>query len=206
MVFLSSHTFIFPDVLNKMVRVGCNKHISAGFTSGEGKEHLLWENGNYHEFGEYPVTSYSPEKRFFHNGKHTAGITDKDKIWDFYIYQNLVRSYDLHGNLLENIKIVNRNKNTRKTNNQDSEINFWGLHCNSSYIVTSYNEAFSKNEFYSHSDKQREIQLWTWDGTLKRRIHFNVPFGLYTISEDNILYAMCTGQPNIIYSYNLNEN
>lgn len=112
--YLGYKAFSFPDILNKMVRVGSNKHISAGFTSGEGEEHLLWENGNYHGFGEYPTTSCRNEECFFYNGKHTAGVIGKDKIWDFYMYQDLIRSYDLDGNLLENIKIINRNKNTKK--------------------------------------------------------------------------------------------
>ena len=66
---------------------------------------------------------------------------------------------------------------------------------------------FSADEFYklSKDERKRELQLWTWDGELKRRIYFDVPYDIYALSEDNIFYAMNMDKPDVIYTYDLNE-
>ena len=65
----------------------------------------------------------------------------------------------------------------------------------------------SADEFYklSKDERKRELQLWTWDGELKRRIYFDVPYDIYALSEDNIFYAMNMDKPDVIYTYDLNE-
>ena len=77
----------------------------------------------------------------------------------------------------------------------------------SKYIAVLYNAFFSADEFYklSKDERKRELQLWTWDGELKRRIYFDVPYDIYALSEDNIFYAMNMDKPDVIYTYDLNE-
>lgn len=204
--YLSSTSIDIPDALNQLLRVGTEKYIASGFTSGEGNEHLLYENGQYKGFGEYPEI-YADTKNFVLNGKTSAGMVGKDRIWDFYMNHNLIRSYDLDGNLLEEIEIENAAQKTKIANPEDSEFYFYRAKWNADYIAVLYNEKCSWLEFYTPEEAEQrihELQLWTWDGELKRRIRFDRHFDFYTLSEDNVFYAMDAEQPDIVYTYNLN--
>ena len=197
-----------PDALNQLRRVDEEKYIASGFTSGRGCEHLLYDHGQLNEFGEYPEL-YSPDSRtFVLNAKVSAGMEGKEQIWDFYLNHNLVRSYDLYGNLLVEIEIENAAQKTKIIDDQDSEFYFYDAKWNTDYIAVLYNEQYTWLEFYLSGDdaqRQHELQLWTWDGELKHRIRFDKHFDLYALSEDNIFYAMDAEQPDIIYTYDFEK-
>jgi hypothetical protein len=98
-------------------------------------------------------------------------------------------------------------KNVTMQNVDDRNLNYYKAKWNSKYIAVLYNAFFSADEFYklSKDERKRELQLWTWDGELKRRIYFDVPYDIYALSEDNIFYAMNMDKPDVIYTYDLNE-
>lgn len=199
---------VIPDAINQLLRIGEEKYITSGFTSGEGHEHLLCDKGKYEGFGEYPELYSSPNKTFVLNAKVSAGMTGKERIWDFYLNHNLIRSYDLYGNLLAEIEIENAVQKTRIADPQDCTFYFYDVKWNGDYIAVLYNEKYSWMEFYlSDNVEQRmhELQLWTWDGELKRRIRFDKHFDFYALSEDNIFYAMDDEQPNVIYTYDFED-
>ena len=135
-------------------------------------------------------------------------MVGKQKFWDFYTYQDLIRSYDLQGNLLLEIVLDDDEKNVTMQNVDDRNLNYYKAKWNSKYIAVLYNAFFSADEFYKFSkdERKRELQLWTWDGELKRRIYFDVPYDIYALSEDNIFYAMNMDKPDVIYTYDLNES
>ena len=66
-----------------------------------------------------------------------------------------------------------------------------------------YKNNFSTEEIYSDEKLIPELQLWNWKGELKKRICFDFPFDIYAISEDDILYAVNSGRPDYIYTYDL---
>lgn len=197
-----------PDALNQLIRVGAKKYITSGFTSGEGHEHLLYDNGKYEGFGEYPELYAPSSKTFILNAKVSAGMVGKEQIWDFYLNHNLVRSYDLYGNLLTEIEIENAVQNTKITDSEDSEFYFYGVKWNAGYIAVLYNEKYTWKEFYlsdGAAQRMHELQLWTWNGELKHRIRFDKHFDFYALSEDSIFYAMDVERPNVIYTYDFRE-
>lgn len=197
-----------PDALNQLLRIGEEKYITSGLTSGEGHEHLLYDDGEYEGFGEYPELYVSSSKTFVLNAKVSAGMVGKEQIWDFYLNHNLVRSYNLYGDLLMEIEIENASQKTKITDSQDSEFYFYDAKWNSDYIAVLYNERYSWLEFYLSGDaaqRMHELQLWTWNGELKRRIRFDKHFDFYALSEDNIFYAMDAELPNVIYTYDFEE-
>ena len=206
-VYVGSTPLIIPDALNQLIRVDDVPYITAGFTNGKGGEHLLYHDGEYTDFGEYPDLSLKNEERAIYNGSISAGMVGKQKFWDFYTYQDLIRSYDLQGNLLLEIVLDDDEKNVTMQNVDDRNLNYYKAKWNSKYIAVLYNAFFSADEFYklSKDERKRELQLWTWDGELKRRIYFDVPYDIYALSEDNIFYAMNMDKPDVIYTYDLNE-
>ena len=133
-------------------------------------------------------------------------MVGKQKFWDFYTYQDLIRSYDLQGNLLLEIVLDDDEQNVTMQNVDDRNLNYYKAKWNSKYIAVLYNAFFSADEFYelSKDERKRELQLWTWEGELKRRIYFDVPYDIYALSEDNIFYAMNMDKPDVIYTYDLN--
>jgi len=196
---------IIPDALNQLVKTGIDSYIASGLTNGQEGEHILYKEGEYSFFGEYPEQSLQKEERFKFNFKSTVGRTDKKQIWDFYYYMNLIRSYDTNGNLVKEIKIKDSFERPQKNSAYESQCCYHKISANSHYIVALYSRGYTMSELYKKLNIILEVQLWSWKGELKRRILFDKPFDLFSISEDNILYAMCSETPNIIYTYDFNE-
>lgn len=206
-VYVKSIPLVIPDALNQLIRVDSATYVTAGLTNGSGGEHLLYHDGEYVDFGEYPDMDLKHEDRAIYNGSISAGMMGKKRFWDFYTYHDLIRSYDLNGNLLVEIELGNSDKHVKMMGPNDRNFNYYKAKWNSNYIAVLYNALFSVDGFYAHDpdERKRELQLWTWDGELKRRIYFDVPYDIYALSEDNILYAMNIDKPSVIYTYDLNE-
>ena len=190
-----------PDAINQLVRLGDDYYILAGLTNGSTGEHIIYKNGGYSSFGEFPRKSENEERRFFTNYKLTAGDIAHDCICDFYLYQNLIRIYDIKGNLLKHIQVID-NACVPSTSVELRPV-FHELKFNSKYIAVLYNNKYSTEEIYSDEKFIQELQLWNWKGELKKRICFDFPFDIYAISEDDILYAVNSGRPDYIYTYDL---
>lgn len=78
----------------------------AGNTTGRyNSEHFLYnaKDGTYLPFGEYPSKNLENERKFSFDFKHTAGRSDKPYIWNFYENHNLIRQYNIEGQLLQEI-------------------------------------------------------------------------------------------------------
>ena len=120
------------------------------------------------------------EERAIYNGSISAGMVGKQKFWDFYTYQDLIRSYDLQGNLLLEIVLDDDEKNVTMQNVDDRNLNYYKAKRNSKYIAALYDAFFSADEC------------------------FDVPYDIYALSEDNIFYAMNMDKPDVIYTYDLN--
>ena len=204
--YVGSTVITIPDALNGVLHLGGGKYITAGLTNGTGNEHLLYVDGKYEGFGEYPGPDLKDGGNFFYNGSQTAGMAGKDKVWGFYKSHPLVRCYDLEGNLLREIEIVDSHRK-QVSATDDRDLCYYKIKWNSRYIAVLYNAAYTWNEFYdlNKDGRERELQLWTWDGQLERRISFDKPYDIYAVSDDNMFYAMNVDVPNVIYTYDLNE-
>lgn len=67
-MYVGSTPLIIPDALNQLIRVDDVTYITAGFTNGKGGEHLLYHDGEYTDFGEYPDLSLKMKR-----GRFTMG-------------------------------------------------------------------------------------------------------------------------------------
>lgn len=189
-----------PDAINQLIRLGDDHYVSAGLTDGSKGEHIIYQDGEYRFFGEYPDKSKERERRFIVNYKLSAGAMTKEHIYDFYLYKGLIRSYSIEGELLDEKILI-------PSFTSDSTPVFYQLKCNSDYIVVLYNnKRYTSTELYTKKDFIPELQLWNWNGELKQRIYFDAPFDLFTISADNILYAMNSERPTLIYTYDLGKS
>lgn len=206
--FIGEDKIESSDALNHVLRIGKGKYVTAGLTDGSGNEHFLYTSGKSIGFGNYPEPKPEGTSNFYLNISMSAGMEGKDRIWDFSKGCDLVRSYDLDGNLMETIKIINDERQpTSNKNEDDYSLCYYNIAWNKSYIAVLYNVVLPRKDYY---DKELgscpwELQLWTWDGKLKRRLKFDHAFNMYTISDDNILYAMWSVKPNVLYTYDLNK-
>lgn len=196
------------DALNHVLRIGNKRYVTAGLTNGSGNEHFLYASGKSIGFGEYPEPKPEGISNFYLNISMSAGMEGKNRIWDFSKGRDLVRSYDLDGNLIETIKIINNERlPTSNKNEEDYSLCYYNIAWNKSYIAVLYNVVLPRKDYY---DKELgscpwELQLWTWDGKLERRLKFDHAFNMYTISDDNVLYAMWSVNPNVLYTYDLKK-
>ena len=102
--------------------------------------------------------------------------------------------YDSNGNLYKDI-IVNDSfeRNSLSSDIASLNICFYRICYNSDYIVAAY----------GNSKNNKEIQIWTWDGLLRKRLFTGQGFTLMCLSEDDTLYAIDSEKPNVLFSYKI---
>lgn len=200
---LRNNPIVIPDAINQLVKLGEDEYIAMGFTSGQGGEHILYKNGDYSSFGDYPDKSVENEERFKLNYKFSVADLAKERLFDFYFHKKLIRIYDFEGNLTNEINV--KDENALFLDEDKSDVTFFEVKSNNSLIAVLYNQKYSMGELYSGMTYTLELQLWSWNGDLKRRIIFDKPFDLYSISDDNILYALDSNCPYMIYTYDLEQ-
>lgn len=206
LIYVASTPITIPDALNQVLHLDEDRYITSGFSNGKGGEHILYVNGEFQEFGEYPGENLEDGGNFFFNGSFSAGMFGKKNIWDFYFGHNLIRSYDHFGNLMEEIHLID-DKRCKISDVNDHDLFYVGLKWNATYLAALYNNGHSWNSFYTcdKNEIRNELQLWSWDGVLKRRVCFDKPFDIYALSDDNKFYAMDVDNPNVIYSYDFEK-
>lgn len=198
---ISNIPILIPDAINQMVHLD-NCYIMSGLTSGKSKEHLMYRQGEeFTEFGDYVNDEHLlNEELAIYNYKFIAGIKGHNKIFDFYQYRNLIRCYDIEGNLIEEIQlggIPERNNSFDKL--QDGTIQPYRgyLFVTDDYIYSLYYENIINSQLYAE-EIIPELQIWDWNGNLIRRIRFNHSFSRFTVANGRI-YALNTRQPYRIY-------
>lgn len=204
-LYIGKDEIKLPDVLNHVLRVGHKRYITAGITDGTGNEHFLYSNGKYEGFGDYPEPKPEGISNFYLNNSMSAGMEGKDRMWDFSRGQDLVRGYDLDGNLMETVNIANNKRKTATNAEDDYNLCYYRISWNKSHIAVMYNGVLPRNEYFSLdlSDRPWELQIWSWGGKLERRLKLDRAFSMYTLSDDNVLYAMEPDNPCVIYTYDL---
>ena len=207
---INQEPIIIPDAINQMVHLNNKQYIMAGNTTGRyNSEHFLYnaKDGTYLPFGEYPSKNLENERKFSFDFKHTAGRSDKPYIWDFYRNHNLIRQYNIEGQLLQEIYL----KNIQDRNNSDSKSHdlenrpYWRvIQTTDTHIYVLFYTGETDKVIYS-TGTIPELQEWDWQGNLIRRILFDKKYDLIAVSESGILYAIDTINEfnNQIYSYDL---
>lgn len=196
---------LVPDAVNRLVRIDSTRYVMCGLNGGS-KEHILYETGgSYQEFGEYPDIPCPPEERSLLFYKFIAHRPGSAVIYDFYLYVNRVRKYDLSGNLLEEIALAGipeRNNSIDKLMEGGIEPYFRMATSCKDFIAVLYYERSTSDQIYSFQVSP-ELQLWNWEGKLIKRYRFDRNFDKYTISDDGILYAKDSDSPYTVYTYAL---
>ena len=176
-------------------------------TSGEGKEHLLQKDGEYTDFGEYITDGYLDDIELaIFNCKFTTGLKGKEVILDFYLYRNLIRQYNIYGDLLKEICLggIEKRGNTFDGIIDGSIQPYRGnVFATNDEVYSLYYEHVTNHQLHNEKDKViPELQIWIWEGKLLRRIRFNRPFRKFTVTN-NKLYALSVDQPYFIYVYDI---
>lgn len=196
---------LIPDAVNRLIHIDSSSYVMCGLNGGN-KEHILYTiDGTYTEFGDYPECLCPPEKRFIFCYKFIAHNPGETVIYNFYQYLNLIRKYDLSGQLLAEISLTGipeRNNTMDKLRNSQIMPYFHNASSHKKYMSVLFYENATNAQVY-HWEAKPELQLWSWNGKLIRRYQFDKCFDQYTISDKGILYALDSGSPYKIYTYDL---
>lgn len=208
-LILLNKPIIIPDAINQLVHLENGSYIMSGLTTGEGKEHLLYKDGEYTDFGEYITDGYldGTELAIF-NYKFTAGLQEKEVILDFYQYRNLIRQYNIYGELLQEIclgGIEDKGNVFDKINDGSIQPYRGKVFATNDKVYSLYYEHITNNQLYNEGNKIiPELQIWSWEGDLLRRICFNRPFRKFTVIN-NKLYALSVDEPYSFYVYEITK-
>lgn len=177
--------------INQLVHVAKDEYIMEGVLDGE-SEHVKIQDGGMVEFGAFPEKF--EHDNWIRNRKLTAGRPDKKYILDFYVYHNRVRMYDVDGTFYKDILVDDSFERKPLSSDVTSlDICFYRICHNSDYIVA----------VYGYGNNNKEIQVWTWDGLLRKRLYTGQRFTLMCLSEDNTLYAIDSEKPGVLLSYGI---
>lgn len=203
--FINGQALIFPDAINRLVRVDKDVYIMAGLTNGIDKaEHTKCTPDGNRSFGEYPTKGIDDGiQQFFFDTKFTAGKMGEKTIWDFYFYHNLIRQYSIDGELLQEVSLdlKEEHENTVSMLSSDRIIEYWNrVVVEGDYIYVLFHDK-------EHRSKDApELQKWDWDGNLIARYQLDKYYNHYAISDKGILYAMDVfDHPYEVYTYDLNK-
>lgn len=202
---INNQPLIFPDAINRLVRVDKDVYIMAGLTNGIDKaEHTKCTPDGNRSFGEYPTKGIDDGiQQFFFDTKFTAGKMGEKTIWDFYFYHNLIRQYSIDGELLQEVSLdlKEEHENTVSMLSSDRIIEYW----NRVVVEGDYIYVLFHNKEHRSKDAP-ELQKWDWDGNLIARYQLDKYYNHYAISDKGILYAMDVfDHPYEVYTYNLNK-
>lgn len=205
---LKNVPIVIPDAINQMVRLDNDYYIMSGLNNGSnGKEHFIYSNGVLEPFGEYPSVRLDGKDQAKLDFKFTAGVEGQDVIFDFYQYHNLIRKYSKQGQLLQEISFSDLpdRHNTRDKIHDRSIMPFWNTAFSSVEAIYVLFYENVTNEYLYDTGVIPELQIWTWEGNLTKRVKFDKIYDKYTVSDRGILYALNTQIPYKIYTYDLNQ-
>lgn len=205
---LNNVPIAIPDAINQLVRLDKDYYIMSGKTDGAtGKEHFIYSAGVATPFGDYPSMNLEKIEQAKFDYKFTAGRMGKKVIYDFYLYHNLIRRYSIEGELLQEIKLkdVPDRNNTYEKLRERSVCPYWDVTvATEDAIYILFYQGVTNKVLYSEGAIP-ELQVWDWNGNLKRRLLFNKIYNEFTISSNGTLYALNTKEPYKVYTYEINE-
>ena len=204
---INKEPIIIPDAINQLIHLPNGKYIMAGNTHGSNNaEHIIYDKdtGNYTCFGTYPSSDLPDERKFIFDFKYTAGLYEKPCVWDFYENHNLIRQYDLDGHLLQEVRLcdIPERHNTESDLRAMHNRPYWkSVYATKNHIFTLFYKGETSEQIYSN-DALPELQVWDWDGNMKRRIVFDQKIDRMAISDSGILFAINTKSfDNSVYYY-----
>ena len=210
MHIINKEPIVIPDAINQLVHLDNGLYVMAGYTDGGNDgEHFLYDKntGAFESFGEYLSSDVADERKFAFDYKNTVGKTEKSCIWDFYVYHNLIRQYSLKGHLLQEMRLAG----IRERNNSDYKSldlknqPFWDrVIATDDWIYALFYEGITEATLYAEGAIP-ELQIWDWNGNLRKRIQFDRIYNQIAVSDEGVLYAMSTIEPfnYQVYKYEL---
>lgn len=206
---LNNVPITLPDAINQLVHIKKDYYILSGMTDGSSqKEHFIYADGMFTPFGEYPSTGLEDMEQAQFDFKFTAGRAGKNVFYDFYAYHNLIRKYSIEGELLEETQLggIPENNNTYSKYQNGEAAVFWNMVTTTDdYIYALFYGDITRNQLYDKGGIP-ELQVWDWEGKLKKRILFDKVYDIITVSKKGILYALNTLEPYKVYVSDMSLN
>ena len=135
----------------------------------------------------------------------------KKVFFNFYDMLNLIREYDIDGNLLKEIKVSGalQKENTYSMflDNQEKPCTPYWYYASATdkYICVMFYKGQTMTEIIKMYKEtilpEMELQVWDWDGNLKKRYTFDRAFSNFTVAEDGTMYAFNSYEGDAIYRF-----
>ena len=190
-------------------------YITLGVTYKVDKEHYKLNADTLIKFGDIPYPIYDNGVEDYEvvlfNHKISAGKQGKSVFYNFYNMLNLIRKYDVDGNLLAEYKLkgAEQKENTifmYKDRKENPVTPYWDIPiATDKYIYVTFYRGQTMKElnqmFKASICPEKEVQIWDLEGNLLDRYIFDHNFNGFTVSEDGIMYAYNNFSGDTIYRY-----
>lgn len=210
---------IIGDAVNgfSTFKVDEKSYITLGASYKIDSEHYKYDGENVVKFGTFPALvsegSVGEDMVVQYNHKISVGMPGKKIFFNFYDMLNLIRKYDVDGNLLGEIKVLGA---FQKENSFGMFLNRQDKPCTPYWYYASVTEKYMCVLFYQGQTMKEivemyketvlpemELQIWDWTGNLKARYSFDRPFSNFTVAEDGTMYAFNRYEGDAIYRFKI---
>lgn len=207
-------SIVIGNTINGLFKVDDANYIMFGVNNKADCEHYKYDGENISKFGTLPCPAPNESIKEYEvwqfNSKTIAGKQGKNVFFNFYTYLNLVREYDVEGNLLKEIKLEGM---PQKENTYSMYLNrvdypatpYWSFaRATEKHVYVLFNQGQTCQELWRddiETPPDVELQVWNWDGSLEARYKFDKPFSRYIVSEDGIMYAYDWYKGDAVYRY-----
>lgn len=188
--------------INGVVKTGVDSYFMNGNINGEGAELFIVNQTNEYETGDYPDSQYSGIDRYKMEFKTNVAKLGSN-IFSFYRLRNLIRRYDVAGNLLVEYVVKDVDiENSAQGLQENSTVEFISSNyvCQNSFYVRYVNEQLSQKQ-----QQHPCLMEWNWDGKITAMYTLNDKYRtmLYAVWENGRrILAIDGDQPTEIRSYN----
>lgn len=208
---------IIGDAVNgfSTFKVDEKSYITLGVSYKIDSEHYKYDGENVVKFGTFPALvsdeTAGEDMVVQYNHKISVGMPGKKVFFNFYDMLNLIREYDIDGNLLKEIKVSGalQKENTYSMflDNQEKPCTPYWYYASATdkYICVMFYKGQTMTEIIKMYKEtilpEMELQVWDWDGNLKKRYTFDRAFSNFTVAEDGTMYAFNSYEGDAIYRF-----
>lgn len=195
------------EPLNRIVRMNDSLYF-ADYGSGleeTNAEHIAIEPDcmdSLFTFGSYPETELIGYERYFNFMKSSVAKPDGSKFAAFYLKHNLLKIYDVEGELKHQIEVQDPYLEEKE------DITFRSVKSVSNNFIYALGLYETTENVYesSEADLTTSLEIWDWKGKMLFRAQFDQIIHHFSVSEKNgKIYAISNYSMNQLYEYDISE-
>jgi hypothetical protein len=154
-------------------------------------------------FGEYPISEYKEEERYFNFLKTNLSKPDGSLFATFYLYQNKIKIYNTSGEIIKHIDLIDDHSSSGE---KPDDIIYRATSWSSDDFIYTLGLNSSNEALYENPDStlKTSIEIFDWNGDQLFRAEFDRLINGFTVSEKHSkIYAYSILEPQKLFVYEL---